>query len=226
MKYEQFYFNQNKLCVGTDEVGRGCLAGPVVAASACILDPTIYDSKAWIFELNDSKKLSQKQRESLLEKIKEDQNIKVHVAWAYPDEIDRWNILHASMVAMKRALYPFVGLAEVILVDGHLSPFAPIFSKPGYDQLPENLGFKEIVPVVKGDSTCISIAAASVVAKVYRDQWMEELDTFFPKYGFKSNKGYPTTEHQKALQEHGYSEIHRKSFGPIKEQVKAEELLL
>jgi len=181
------------LVAGVDEVGRGPLAGDVVAA-AVILDPD-----RPISGLNDSKKLSEKKRDKLFDEIRENA-----LAWcvgrASPDEIDNINILQASLLAMQRAVEGLAIQPKHALVDGNK---CPILSMPS-------------TPVIKGDALVTVISAASIIAKVTRDREMLLLDKAFPGYGFLKHKGYPTKEHMLALAELGPSEIHRKSFGPVR----------
>ena len=175
---------------GTDEAGRGCLSGPVVAA-AVILPPD-----ASIPYLNDSKKLSAPQREALLPVIYEEA-LAVGVGQCSPEEIDALNILHASLEAMHRAVLDLALSPDMLLVDGN-------------QRLPVPPCPQETV--VKGDSRSLSIAAASVVAKVTRDRYMVTLHETFPVYGWDGHKGYPTVAHYAALAEHGPSPHHRRSF--------------
>jgi ribonuclease HII len=182
------------LIAGVDEAGRGPLAGDVVAAAVILpIDCTIAG-------LTDSKKLSPKQREKLYPLIRQ-QAVAFAVARASVDEIDRLNILHASMLAMKRAVTALALSPEFVYVDGNRCPDW---------QFPSQA-------VVKGDSTIAAIAAASILAKVERDQEMRELDSRFPGYGLAQHKGYPTKAHLAALKRLGPSEIHRKSFAPVME---------
>lgn len=176
--------------VGCDEAGRGCLAGSVYAA-AVILPPD-YENEL----LNDSKKLSAKKRYTLRAEIERDA-----VAWAVgvvtPDEIDKINILNASFLAMHRALDQLKVRPEAIIVDGNR--FKP------YQELP-------FTTIVKGDGKYLSIAAASILAKTYRDDYMQALAKEYPQYDWQSNMGYPTKKHRKAISEHGVTPYHRKSF--------------
>ena len=178
------------MVVGLDEAGRGCLAGPVVAA-AVVLPPD-----ASLPGLDDSKKLSPAAREALVPVIQREA-LAVGVGQCSPDEIDALNILWASMEAMRRAAEALPLIPEVLLVDGNRE----IRGAP-YPQ----------EPVVKGDARSLSIAAASVIAKVARDRRMVELDAAYPAYGWAGHKGYPTAEHYAALAAHGPSPHHRRSF--------------
>lgn len=176
--------------VGCDEAGRGCLAGSVYAA-AVILPPD-YENEL----LNDSKKLSAKKRYTLRAEIERDA-----VAWAVgvvtPEEIDKINILNASFLAMHRALDQLKVRPEAIIVDGNR--FKP------YQELP-------FTTIVKGDGKYLSIAAASILAKTYRDDYMQALAKKYPQYDWQSNMGYPTKKHRQAISEHGVTPYHRKSF--------------
>lgn len=176
--------------VGCDEAGRGCLAGSVYAA-AVILPPD-YENEL----LNDSKKLSAKKRYTLRAEIERDA-----VAWAVgvvtPEEIDKINILNASFLAMHRALDQLKVRPEAVIVDGNR--FKP------YQELP-------FTTIVKGDGKYLSIAAASILAKTYRDDYMQALTKEYPQYDWQSNMGYPTKKHRKAISEHGVTPYHRKSF--------------
>lgn len=176
--------------VGTDEAGRGCLAGPVTAA-ALILPK---DFKNDI--LNDSKQLSEKKRVSL-RPIIEKSALSFGVAHILPVEIDKINILNASILAMHKAIGHLQLPLKFIIVDGNrFKPF-------------ENIPYECIV---KGDGKYMSIAASSVLAKTYRDEYMERLHEKFPMYNWKKNKGYPTREHREAIRTYGLTEHHRKSF--------------
>ena len=175
---------------GCDEAGRGCLAGSVYAA-AVILPPDYQNP-----DLNDSKKLTDKKRKALREQIERDA-----VAWAVgvvtPEEIDKINILNASFLAMHRALDQLKVCPEAIIVDGNR--FTP------YKDLP-------YTTIVKGDGKYMAIAAASILAKTYRDDYMDALAEEYPYYDWKSNKGYPTKKHRMGIREHGVSPYHRKSY--------------
>lgn len=190
-------FCQGDMVAGVDEVGRGPLAGAVVAA-AVILDPNNP-----IEGLTDSKKLTEKKRDALFDIIKRDSK-----AWAIGraevEEIDELNILHASMLAMKRAVEQLTPQAEYALVDGNRCPDLACPSEA----------------VVKGDLTVPCISAASILAKVARDREMEALDQQYPGYGLAKHKGYPTKAHMDALKELGPTEIHRRSFGPVAKLLK------
>ncbi len=181
-----------RIVAGVDEVGRGPLAGPVTAA-AVILDPSnIPDG------LNDSKALSAKRREALLEEL---QGVaQIGLGWASVSEIDALNIRNAAFLAMRRAVEALVTAPDHALVDGNVCP----------PDLPCAAS-----PLVKGDARSLSIAAASIVAKVARDQVMAELDVAHPGYGWAQNAGYPTQAHRDALQHLGVTPHHRRSFAPV-----------
>ncbi|MBS1140710.1 MAG: RNase [Proteobacteria bacterium] len=184
------------LVCGIDEAGRGPLAGPVVAA-AVILDP-----ERPIAGLNDSKKLSEKKRDALAGIIRE-RALAWAVAEATVEEIDRLNILQATMLAMQRAVAALQVRAESALVDGNRCPRLDIPSEA----------------VVKGDGKIASIAAASILAKTVRDAGMLVLHAQYPQYGFDRHMGYPTAAHFAALEAHGASPVHRRSFGPVARQL-------
>ena len=175
---------------GCDEAGRGPLAGPVVAAAVILPRGCVIEG------LNDSKKLSEKKREALFDIICE-QAVAYAIAEASPAEIDEINILNASMLAMRRAVEQLEVCPQLALVDGNREP---------------NLGGVEVRTIVKGDSLSASIAAASVLAKVTRDRYMEEQDELYPQYGFSVHKGYGTKAHYEALRTYGPSPIHRMTF--------------
>jgi ribonuclease HII len=183
------YF-EGKIEAGCDEAGRGCLAGSVYAAA--VIFPADYQNE----ELNDSKQLTDKKRHQLREIIERDA-----VAWAVgvvtPEEIDKINILNASFLAMHRALDQLKVRPEAIIVDGNR------FKK--YDEVPH-------VCIVKGDAKYLSIAAASILAKTYRDNYMDGLAEEYPQYDWKSNKGYPTKKHREAIRQYGVTPYHRMSY--------------
>ncbi len=193
-------FSDFNLECGTDEAGRGCLAGPVTAA-AVILKA---DFKNNI--LNDSKKLSETKRDSL-KPIIETEALAFGVSHVFQDEIDQINILNASILAMHKAIEQLNPNPEFIIVDGNR--FKPYKSIP----------YKTII---KGDSKYLSIAAASVLAKTYRDEYMNIIHEEFPMYNWKKNKGYPTQEHREAIKKYGATKYHRKSFKLLPEQLKLE----
>jgi len=189
-KYRDMGFQR---VAGTDEAGRGPLAGPVVAA-AVVLPERISESCP-LYKVRDSKALSRQRREAMYEIVVAETE---DLAWAFcgPEEIDRMNILAASLEAMRRAVMGLEPAPGLCLVDGK-------------HQLPSRI---PSVPVVKGDRHCLSIAAASILAKVIRDRIMEELDKKYPDYGFASHKGYATAEHKKVIVEKGPCPAHRKTF--------------
>lgn len=184
------HYYEDKIEAGCDEAGRGCLAGSVYAA-AVILPPDYQNDL-----LNDSKQLTEKKRYQLREIIERDA-----VAWAVgivtPEEIDKINILNASILAMHRALDQLKVRPEAIIVDGNR--FKP------YHQVPSTT-------IVKGDGKYLSIAAASILAKTYRDDYMNQLAEEYPQYDWLSNKGYPTKKHREAIKQYGITPYHRKSY--------------
>ena len=184
------HYYEGKIEAGCDEAGRGCLAGSVYAAAVIL--PEDYQNDL----LNDSKQLTEKKRYQLREIIQRDA-----VAWAVgivmPEEIDKINILNASILAMHRALDQLQVRPEAIIVDGNR------FKK--YMELP-------YTTIVKGDGKYLSIAAASILAKTYRDDYMNELAKEYPQYDWLSNKGYPTKKHRDAIRLYGITPYHRKSY--------------
>ena len=184
------HFYEGKIEAGCDEAGRGCLAGSVYAAAVIL--PDGYQNEL----LNDSKQLSEKKRYQLREIIERDA-----VAWAVgivtPEEIDKINILNASILAMHRALDQLKVRPEAIIVDGNR--FKP------YQKLPHTT-------IVKGDGKYLAIAAASILAKTYRDDYMNQLAEEYPQYDWLSNKGYPTKKHREAIRQFGVTPYHRKSY--------------
>ena len=183
---------------GCDEAGRGCLAGPVFAAAVIL--PEGFQCEG----LTDSKQLTEGQR-CLLRPVIEAEALCYAVASCGPEEIDTMNILWASVEAMHRALARLTVMPEHILVDGNRFR--------SYRDIPHSC-------VVKGDSQFLSIAAASVLAKAYRDEYMEELHERFPAYGWERNKGYPTREHREAIMRNGVTVHHRKSFQLMEKQLE------
>jgi ribonuclease HII len=182
------------LVCGVDEAGRGPLAGPVCAAAV------ILDEACPIAGLNDSKKLSERQRDKLAPLIRE-RALAWAVAYAEVDEIDSLNILQATLLAMRRAVLALPIQPQQVLVDGLYCPQTGIPS----------------LAIVKGDSKVAAISAASILAKTSRDQLMLQLHEQYPHYGFAVHKGYPTAAHLAALREHGVSDVHRRSFRPVRE---------
>ncbi|QUB63074.1 ribonuclease HII [Prevotella melaninogenica] len=184
------HYYEGLIEAGCDEAGRGCLAGSVYAAAVIL--PSDYQNEL----LNDSKKLTAKKRYALREEIERDA-----IAWAVgivtPEEIDKINILNASFLAMHRALDQLQVRPEAVIVDGNR--FNP------YQDLPSTT-------IVKGDGKYLSIAAASILAKTYRDDYMLSLAEEYPQYDWQSNMGYPTKKHRQAILEHGITSYHRKSY--------------
>lgn len=186
---EKYKAEGYKVICGIDEAGRGPLSGPVVAA-AVILPPDVM-----IPGLNDSKKLTPKKRDMLYDVILREA-VAVGVGMASPEEIDRLNILNADMLAMRRAVEDLKTPPDLALVDGNIARDLPVTA----------------VPVIKGDALSLSIAAASVIAKVTRDRLCIKDDENYPQYGFGKHKGYGTKEHMEALRTYGPCPIHRRSF--------------
>lgn len=195
LKYSQYEFE-----CGTDEAGRGCLAGPVTAAAVIL--PLSFENSI----LNDSKQLSHKKRD-LLKPIIETKAISYAVTHVFEKEIDTINILNASILAMQQSVEKLSTKAEFIAVDGNrFKPF-------------KNIPHKAII---KGDGKYLNIAAASVLAKTYRDAYMLKIHEEFPMYNWKQNKGYPTVEHREAIKKYGITKYHRKSFKLLPEQLTFE----
>ena len=185
------------IVAGIDEVGRGPWAGPVVTA-AVIIDPALYDSPLFS-HINDSKKLSAKRRDTLYEQLLSTPGIHFALGEASVQEIDNINILQATFLAMTRAVEALPIKPDFALVDGNRAPPLSCPSKP----------------IIKGDQISISIAAASIIAKVTRDRLMADLGQTYPSYGWGNNAGYGTADHQRALREFGVTPHHRRSFAPI-----------
>ncbi|MDN3708269.1 ribonuclease HII [Myroides ceti] len=183
---------------GTDEAGRGCLAGPVTAAAIILTDNLILE------EINDSKQLSIKKR-SLLKKYIESNSSLFAFHHLDNNEIDEINILNASIKAMQLSISKLQTEPDFIIVDGN--KFKP------YKEIPHQC-------IIKGDSKYLSIAAASIIAKTYRDEYMDQIHEEFPMYNWKKNKGYPTKEHRAAILEYGPCKYHRKTFRLLPEQLK------
>ena len=190
---------------GVDEVGRGPLAGPVVAA-AVVFDPEFLQSNEHelLRGLTDSKQLTEKQREFFSALLTESPHVEIGMGLAEVLEIDEINILHATHLAMARAVACLDPLPDHVLVDGLFVPGLPCPS----------------TPIVDGDAKSLSIAAASGVAKVRRDNMMRELDRQYPEYGFCAHKGYGTKAHAQALLEYGPSPIHRRTFRPVRDIIR------
>lgn len=194
----QKYFLKNVLEAGTDEAGRGCLSGPVVAAAVILPDDFEHPL------LNDSKQLTEKQRE-LLRPFIEKNALAYGVSYINELKIDEINILQASILAMHTAIEKLSVTPEHIIVDGNkFNSF-------------KNIPHKTII---KGDAKFMSIAAASVLAKTYRDDFMQKIDLEFPEYYWRQNKGYPTKQHREAIRKFGITPYHRKTFRLLPEQLK------
>ena len=194
------HYYEGKIEAGCDEAGRGCLAGSVYAAAVIL--PADYQNEL----LNDSKQLTEKRRYELRTIIERDA-----VAWAVgivtPEEIDKMNILNASSLAMHRALDQLIVRPEAIIVDGNrFKPYRPVVDgSPASTPLPHTT-------IVKGDGKYLSIAAASILAKTYRDDYMNRLAEEYPQYDWLSNKGYPTKKHREAIRQYGITPYHRRTF--------------
>jgi len=184
------FFDKIKIEAGCDEAGRGCLAGPVVAAAVIL--PKKFKNEL----LNDSKQLSEAKRK-LLRPIIEKAAISYAVSFVFEEEIDEINILNASFTAMHRAVDQLETRPELLLIDGNR--FNP------YPEIPHNC-------IIKGDGKFLSIAAASILAKTYRDDYMEKIHEEYPMYDWNKNKGYPTKKHRQEIFHHGDCKYHRKSF--------------
>jgi ribonuclease HII len=192
------FLNKKNIEAGCDEAGRGCLAGPVFAAAVIL--PKGFKNKL----LTDSKQLTEKQRDQL--RLIIENETQWAVATCSPEEIDQLNILWASVAAMHKALDVLAARQQFnhILVDGNrFKPFGEI----------------EYSCIVKGDATYMSIAAASILAKTHRDEYMKDADNKFPGYGWRENKGYPTKTHREAIRQLGITPLHRKSFRLLPEQL-------
>ena len=183
---------------GTDEAGRGCLSGPVVAAAVILPEHFTHPL------LNDSKQLSEKNR-MLLKPIIEKEALAFGVSFVWQDEVDKINVLQASITGMHRAIESLEIQPEFIIVDGN--------KFRNYKEIPHET-------IVKGDAKYLSIAAASVLAKTYRDEYMAKIHEEFPVYNWQKNKGYPTKEHRSAIRQFGATQYHRKTFKLLPEQLK------
>lgn len=181
--------NGYTVIAGTDEAGRGPLAGPVCAAAVILPQGLVIEG------LNDSKKISEKKREKLYDVILE-KAISYGIAFASHEEIDEINILNASQLAMRRAIAMLDPAPDLVLVDGNIARDFPM----------------DTMPIVKGDALSMSIAAASILAKVTRDRYCEEMDRLYPDYHFAQHKGYPTKEHMDLVRTLGPCPLHRKTF--------------
>jgi ribonuclease HII len=205
---------------GTDEAGRGCLAGPVTAAAVIL--PSDFEHHI----LNDSKQLSEKTRE-LLKPIIEQHAVCYSVTHLHADEIDEINILNASMKGMHECILKLNQIPEFVIVDGNRALNAKLGLKNSFGK---QFSVTEIellrsIPnqcIIKGDAKFLSIAAASVLAKTYRDEYMDQIHKEFPMYNWKQNKGYPTKEHREAIRKYGTTKYHRMSFRLLPEQLELE----
>ena len=211
-------FSTFLLETGTDEAGRGCLAGPVTAAAVIL--PLDFENTI----LNDSKQLSEKTREKL-RPIIENQAISFAVTHLHPKEIDEINILNASMKGMQESVLKLNQTPEFIIVDGNRLLNAKLGLKSTYGKQFSKTEIKVLksIPnqsIVKGDSKYMSIAAASVLAKTYRDDYMNQIHEEFPMYNWKKNKGYPTKEHREAIRKYGVTKYHRLTFRLLPEQLQ------
>ncbi len=203
LSHERHYWqNGAHRIAGVDEAGRGPLAGPVVAAAAVLQRPFAEtEEHRQLGALTDSKKLSQSKREFFCRLLRQSLYVETAVGIADPDEIDALNILNSTHLAMRRALEGLTPRPDMALIDG-----LPVSGLP----VPS-------VSIVRGDSESLSIAAASVIAKVFRDEAMRKLDRLYRPYGFARHKGYGTRAHIRALLEHGPCPIHRMTFRPVRE---------
>lgn len=212
------YFKKDQMEAGCDEAGRGCLAGPVYAAA--VIFPESFRCEA----LNDSKQLSEKKRYELRTLI-QNEALTWGVGVVECHEIDRINILNASFLAMHRALLQLQQKPEHLIVDGNRFrtlkqiPIGKLPNKMVEEKRFESYSETPYVCIVKGDGKYLSIAAASILAKTYRDDHMSQLDKLHPEYGWGANKGYPTEEHRKAIRDFGITIHHRKSFRLLDNQL-------
>lgn len=195
--------NYSGIIAGIDEVGRGPWAGPVVSAAVVFTNHNL--PKSLSDHIHDSKKLTEKKRDLLYDALIGFDDCHIAIAEATVEEIDQLNIAQATFLAMQRAVTSLGMDIDVALIDGRSVPDLPC----------------KAVPVVGGDSISLSIAAASIIAKVSRDRYMRDLAKEFPDYGWETNVGYGTKAHQLALKAHGVSPHHRKSFAPVKEILEA-----
>jgi len=226
-------FSNFTLETGTDEAGRGCLAGPVTAAAVLLQHSMTskqeleIDSDASFYKLiNDSKQLSEKIRETL-RPIIEQQAISFAVTHLHPKEIDEINILNASMKAMQESILKLNTTPEFIIVDGNRALNAKLGLTTTYGKQfsRTEIALLKSIPnqsIIKGDSKYLSIAAASILAKTYRDEYMNSIHEEFPMYNWKQNKGYPTKEHREAIRKYGVTKYHRMTFRLLPEQLKLE----
>ncbi|NQT92340.1 MAG: ribonuclease HII [Lentisphaerae bacterium] len=209
MEYERQHWEKGlSLVAGIDEAGRGPLAGPVMAA-AVILEPdfAVAEEKGVLSGLTDSKKLSPRKREAFLGILMDSPSVLIGVGTASVEEIDQFNILRATHLAMRRAIDALPRVPEHVLIDGREVKGLDVSS----------------TAIVGGDGKSLSIAGASVVAKVLRDRGMVELDSLYPVYGFARHKGYGSSAHIQALYEYGPAPVHRRSFRPVREAAAIHE---
>ena len=211
-------FSGNFNEAGADEAGRGCLAGPVTAA--VVLLENSFENPT----LNDSKKLTEKTRK-VLRPIIEQQALTFAVTHLFPDEIDEINILNASMKAMQECVLKLNKIPDYIIVDGNrmLNSKLGLKCKVGKVLSQDEINLLQSIPnqcIVKGDAKYLSIAAASVLAKTYRDEYMNKIHEEFPMYNWKKNKGYPTNEHREAIRKYGPTKYHRMSFKLLPDQLE------
>jgi ribonuclease HII len=203
---------------GTDEAGRGCLAGPVTAAAVIL--PNHFEHEF----LNDSKQLSEKMR-VFLKPIIEEHALCFSVTHLHPNEIDEINILNASMKGMQECILKLHHVPEFIIVDGNRSLNAKLGLKNTFGKQfsTTEIELLKSIPnqsIIKGDGKFLSIAAASVLAKTYRDEYMDQIHEEFPMYNWKQNKGYPTKEHREAIKKYGTTKYHRMSFRLLPDQLE------
>lgn len=191
-------FSKSSYECGTDEAGRGCLAGPVTAAAVIL--PKTFKNKL----IDDSKKLNESRRVTLRHVI-EQKALCFSIQHIYMEEIDKINILNASILAMHKCIENLQPIPEFIIVDGNRFK--------DYGKIPHEC-------IIKGDGKYLSIAAASILAKTYRDEFMTRIHEEFPMYNWKQNKGYPTEEHREAIQKYGVTKYHRQSFKLLPEQLE------
>lgn len=203
---------------GTDEAGRGCLAGPVTAAAVILSED--FDNQI----LNDSKQLSEKTR-FMLKPIIEEHAVCFAVTHLFPNEIDEINILNASMKGMQECILKLNQVPEFIIVDGNRALNAKLGLKNTFGKKfsKKEIELLQSIPnqsIIKGDAKFLSIAAASVLAKTYRDEYMDKIHEEFPMYNWKKNKGYPTKEHRDAIRKYGTTKYHRMSFRLLPDQLE------
>ena len=202
LEFETLAGFPKRLIAGVDEAGRGCLAGPVTSAAVVLPRIVSFETDPWLFHIQDSKKLSAEKREELFPKIQA-----WAAAWAVgmasPEEIDKLNIHYAAHLSMFRSVEGLAVKPDHVLVDGNFVPKSFV-----------DLGLSGTA-IVKGDLRCLSIAAASILAKVSRDRLMVALECEYPGYGFAVHKGYPTPVHVESLKRLGVTGIHRRTFGPV-----------